>query len=222
MRRALRATTCLVGLAAAIAGCTRGPAVGSVTGTAAANEERTPTPGELARKEPDAAAKKLFAQKCAGCHTGARRQAPLLGPGYNSRTWIKGFLLDPGGDAYFGRTKISGMKPVKLRGIELAAIVELVYAQTGANDVDTSLAARGKTLFEQGSCANCHSLDRTSTGNQGPNLGKRGSVEMLTEFLAEPSRWFGSKSQMPRFGVKLDTSQRRALARWLRRQAALP
>ncbi len=157
----------------------------------------------------------LFGRNCAGCHLGSRRNAPKLGPGYNSRVWIKGFLLNPRGDDYFGRTKITGMKPVAQRGAELDALVELVYAQTGAKDARPALVSQGRALFDA-SCTKCHSLDGKSPG-KGPNLGGRGSADGLAALIAEPGhpRWFGNANEMPRFGDKLNLAERRSLASYV-------
>jgi ubiquinol-cytochrome c reductase cytochrome b subunit len=163
-------------------------------------------------------ARVLWAEHCAGCHAGAERKGPEIGPGYNSRAWIREFLADPSGDRFFGRTeKIDKMKPVTLRGADLDAIVELVYAQSGAADADPRLVARGQTLFDEGDCSNCHSIDWETEGELGPNLGRRGSVEMLTEFIARPGhpRWFGDLDEMPDYGDKLGPAERRALAEYL-------
>lgn len=206
-------------------GCAKTSGPPPVTGTSDPLVQR-PTPAPPV-SDPMAHAKKLFRQKCAGCHGGSRRVGPRLGPGYNARVWIKGVLLNPSGDEYFGRTKIRGMKPVSQRGDDLDALVELVYSQTGAADVRTDVARRGRAVFDSAGCKDCHALDGTTAG-KGPNLGGRGSLDGLTAYLAEPghARWFGAANQMPRFGDKLSQADRRALARyilsWQRGATTLP
>jgi ubiquinol-cytochrome c reductase cytochrome b subunit len=106
-------------------------------------------------------ARALWARECASCHEGEDRHAPLIAAGYNSRAWIRAFLADPRGDAFFGRTPLgapdAGMDPVELPEPELAALVEMVYAETGAGDVDAALAARGRALFSgDAGCTDCH------------------------------------------------------------------
>lgn len=194
-----------------------GPGAGPVTGTGDPLAPRSSPADAGVKYEPFARAKKLFGQKCAGCHIGSRRQAPRLGPGYNSRVWIKGFLLNPNGDDYYGRTKLGKMKPVKQRGSDLDALVELIYSQSGAKDAKPDLVAIGRKLFDAGGCTDCHAIDWKTEGNSGPNLGKRGSADMLSAFIAEPGheRWYGDKNQMPRFGDKLKPADRRALASYI-------
>jgi ubiquinol-cytochrome c reductase cytochrome b subunit len=52
-------------------------------------------------------ARRLFDQKCAGCHVDPKdRKGPLIAPGHGNRAWIKAFLLAPGGDEFWGRTKL--------------------------------------------------------------------------------------------------------------------
>jgi ubiquinol-cytochrome c reductase cytochrome b subunit len=175
--------------------------------------------------EPFYRARKLWAAHCQGCHQGKEREAPEIGPGYNSRLWIRDFLKNPGGDRFFGRTKIQGMDPVELGGEDLDAIVELVYAQTGAQDANHALVDRGRALFDgDGECSGCHEIDGVGEG-EGPNLGGRGSVDWLAAFIANAAepRFFGESNEMPIFGRdKLSEDDRYALAEyliWMRGQA---
>ena len=168
--------------------------------------------------EPGYRARMLWAQHCASCHDeGVDRKGPLIGAGYNSRQWIRGFLMEPNGARYFGPTKIRGMDPVEHRGEDLRALVEFVYAQTGASDVDGALASRGKTLFDDGDCSDCHEADATSDSSPGPNLGGRGNREYLMDLIehAGDDRFFGQKNEMPTFRRTLTDRDRAALADWL-------
>ena len=169
--------------------------------------------------EPDEGAEALAIWKadCAACHEGDDRSGPELGPGYNSRAWIRDFLKNPSGPRFFGTTKIDGMEPVELEGADLDAIVELVYAESGAADADKTLAARGKQVFEDGECSLCHELDGKSEGT-GPNLGGRGTVEMLAEFIGRPShpKWFGKLNEMPDFYDKYNRAERTKLAEMIK------
>jgi ubiquinol-cytochrome c reductase cytochrome b subunit len=165
--------------------------------------------------EPGARGRALWREHCASCHQGSKRQAPEIGSGYNSRAWIKAFLLAPSGPRFFGPTKIRGMEPVELAGADLAAVVELVYAESGASDVDAAMVARGKPLFES-ECAVCHPRDDKSEGSA-PNLGRRGSAETFAAFIARPdhARFFGKANEMPAFFDQLDRDDRRALGEYL-------
>ena len=66
---------------------------------------------------------------------------------------MAGFLKDPSGDAYWGKTKLAktddAMKAVDLAPAELDDLVEALYAQSGATDVDAAKRDRGKTVFEK-------------------------------------------------------------------------
>lgn len=167
--------------------------------------------------EPAVAGERLFRQYCRGCHLGNERKGPEISPGYNSRAWIQDFLRQPHGPRFFGVTEIDDMRPQRLRPAEREALVELIYAQTGAADIDAELAERGGFFFERGRCPDCHSLDWTTEGDTGPNLARRGSVEMLVEFVADPghARWFGEVNEMPAFREKLSPEQRRQLAAYV-------
>ena len=162
-------------------------------------------------------AKELWKTHCESCHVGQDRQGPEIVAGYNSRAWIRAFLENPSGDRFFGLTDIDEMSPVELEGDDLDAIVELINAQTGAEDADEELVSRGQTLFDDGDCWQCHSIDYDTEGDVGPNLGKRGSVDMLAAFIgnAGHARWFGDKNEMPRFDRKLSQADLRALAEYV-------
>jgi len=179
-----------------------------------------PPPGGTAvyENEPFYRAKKLFAERCQGCHVGNERKGPELGPGYNSRPWLRAYLLEPDGDRFFGVTKrIHEMKPVKLRGEDLTDVIEALYAETGAKDADRARVERGRKLITEGKCADCHELEPTEEGDTGPNLAGRGTVEYLTEFIAEPGkpRFFGKRNEMPTFRNKLRADEISALAAYV-------
>jgi ubiquinol-cytochrome c reductase cytochrome b subunit len=162
-------------------------------------------------------ARRVWREACAGCHAGAKRSAPEIGPGYNSRAWIRDFLRAPDAKRFFGLTKISGMPPVALAADDVDALVELVYAESGAPDVDAAQVLRGRSLWSgAGECDTCHELDG-ETGGSAPNLGGRGTVDMLSTFIARPDHplWFGEASEMPPFFDELDRETRRELAAWL-------
>jgi ubiquinol-cytochrome c reductase cytochrome b subunit len=172
-------------------------------------------------------ARALWHEHCAGCHTAPttpgvedERKGPLLGPGYNSRAWIRGMLTTPSGDAYFGRTKLAkteeAMPEAEVTGADLDALVELVYAETGATDVDATLVARGAELFGEQPCGDCHERTGEESGS-GPNLAGRGSPTYLRAFIADSgrARFFGDKHEMPRFADDLDPGEIAALAEWI-------
>ncbi|HWN71264.1 MAG TPA: cytochrome b N-terminal domain-containing protein [Haliangium sp.] len=165
-------------------------------------------------------AKKLWTEHCAACHAGEEREGPEIGPGYNSRAWIRDFLKNPDGPRHFGMMEWkpeSRMQPVQLEGEDLDAVVELIYAQSGAVDAKQDLASKGQTLFDDGDCSDCHERDGTTAGSA-PNLGGRGSVDTLAAFIADASQphFFGELNKMPKFGrPKLTEDDRYALAEYL-------
>jgi len=169
---------------------------------------------------PFARAKRVWKQTCVGCHQGGQRSAPLLARGYNSRAWLRAFLRDPSGPTFFGPTEHRGMPPAPIAGAELTAVVEMLYRETGAADADAALAARGQEIFAgAGKCTGCHLLDGDEEGGIGPNLGGRGSLDMLRGFIAMPAhpRWFGEDAEMPDFFDEIDRTTRAELARYLLR-----
>jgi mono/diheme cytochrome c family protein len=110
------------------------------------------------------------------------------------------------------------MKPTKYRGGELDALVEMLYAETGAADADAAKAERGRKVFDNGPCSDCHSRDGTTTGEEGPNLGGRGTRAWLIGFISDAGqpRFFGEKNEMPVFKEKLRPDEIEKVADYVR------
>ena len=167
-------------------------------------------------------ARSLYAQRCAGCHAADSkdRKGPILAPGLHSRAWFAGFLKEPSGHAYWGLTKLAktddAMKPVDLHGADLDAVVEVLYAQTGASDVVAARRDQGKATFDK-ACTDCHSLDEGVAGGSGPGLGGVGSRDWFTSFISNPKSpvHMSGASEMPRFDKDLSIVDRDALAEYL-------
>ncbi len=180
------------------------------------------------RNDPAFHVRELWGQHCATCHsfTGAGGKDGPDFKGYNSREWIAGFLRNPAGPGYMAGAKLEkGMKPVTGTDEELAALTELVYAETGASDADRALAGKGQGLLSEKDCDSCHDFDGTS-GNTGPNLKGRGTLAYLIDVIGDAGddRLFGAKNKMPRFANKLSPEEIGDLARFVlaesRRQPA--
>jgi ubiquinol-cytochrome c reductase cytochrome b subunit len=164
----------------------------------------------------------LFAQYCKSCHDAQSkdRKGPIIGPGHGNRAWFTAFLKGPSSDAYWGHTKLGhtddAMKPVELSDAELGDLVELLYAQSGAGDVDEAKAARGKATFDK-ACNDCHAIGEGVAGEGAPGLGGIGSRDWYTSFIGNPKAavHMGNKSEMPRFDKDLSIIDRDALAGYL-------
>ena len=202
-----------------------------VEDTAQAKKARTlalagvPPAGGIAvyENEPFHAAKRLWSERCGGCHDdGKDRKGPLLTIGYGSRAWIRGVLTDPDADTNFGRVKKiqeakSRMKPAEEKGADLDALIEFVYAQGGAADADAAKVKKGKELFDGGKCSDCHFDDGESSEGEAPNLGGHGSRAWIAGLLADPAhpRYFGEKNEMPAFAAKLSAGDINLLAEYV-------
>jgi ubiquinol-cytochrome c reductase cytochrome b subunit len=166
-------------------------------------------------------ARSIYARACKGCHDEAsdKRKGPVIGPGFGDRAWLRAFLKAPGGDRFWGRTKLAktdaAMKAVELGAADLDDLVEALYAETGAADVDLARRTRGVKLFE--ACADCHSLDDGVAGTSGPGLGGLGSRDHFTSYIGNPGRavHLGDKHEMPRFDHELGIVDRDAVAAYL-------
>ena len=153
-----------------------------------------PAEGGLAvfQNDPLNHARAIWEERCSGCH-GLGGAGGDKGPDfkdYGSRAWIRGFLENPEGPLYMGTAKIDrGMKPVVGTPDELDALVEMVYAQTGAPDADAAKVARGHSLIAQKDCDTCHELDGEGE-NAGPNLKGRGTLAWVE--ACHRRRWAGA------------------------------
>jgi len=170
-----------------------------------------PTPRDHARA--------IWADRCSGCHglVGAGGDKAPDFKDYDSRAWIRGFLEDPEGPLHMGTAKIDkGMKPVRGSPEELAALTEMVYAETGAPDADPMRAAHGRDLVPQKDCDSCHELDGEGE-NAGPNLKGRGTLAWVEAVISDAGqgRLFGEKSKMPRFAGKLTPAEIEEMARFV-------
>ena len=192
---------------------------------ALARENGVPVTGALDvyKTPPMYKARALYEQRCKNCHAAEskERKGPIIGPGHGNRAWLTQFLKTPSGDAYYGHTKLAAteaaMKPVELAPAELADLVELLYAESGATDVDAAKRARGAALFES-ACTDCHSKDEGVVSSGGPNLFGLGSRDYYTTFIGNPKsavHMGPDKSQMPRFDRDLSLIDRDALAEYL-------
>lgn len=165
-------------------------------------------------------ARTLFAKLCASCHDAASadRLGPVIGPGYGDRSWLRGFLRAPSGPAYWGHTKLAAseeaMGPVDLPQDQLDDLVELLYAETGAADVDAPRRARGLALFE--ACTDCHTRAEGESGSA-PALARLHDRAWFISMIGNPKSalHLGARSEMPRFDADLSLADRDALAGYL-------
>jgi ubiquinol-cytochrome c reductase cytochrome b subunit len=170
------------------------------------------------KNDPDYEARTLFKERCVTCHT-LHGEGGGEGPDfhdYNSRAWLLSFMKDPYGPRFFGGAKkpLQGrMKPVEGSDDELAALVEFVYSQSGAADVQPALAERGQALFSDMNCDACHGIDGQEEA-RGPNLRKRGSTDYVRRTIAFSGHelLYGERAKRPRFQGKLTHEQIERLA----------
>jgi ubiquinol-cytochrome c reductase cytochrome b subunit len=185
--------------------------------------EGVPPEGGLAvfRNDPMFRARAIFDERCAGCHslTGTGGDKGPDFKGYNSRAWIKGFLQDPNGPLYMGPAKLeNAMKPVdNVTPAEMDALVEYLYAETGAPDADPAKARAGRELLSPKDCDTCHDFDGTSE-NDGPNLEGRGTAKWIAAVIADAGHplLYGDRNKMPKFKAKLTAAEIEDVAKFVR------
>ncbi|HMG56074.1 MAG TPA: cytochrome b N-terminal domain-containing protein [Kofleriaceae bacterium] len=173
---------------------------------------------------PMAQARALFATRCKSCHDARSkdRKGPVIAPGHASRAWLKAFVQDPGGDEFWGKTKLAktdaAMKSFKqMPAADLDGVVELIYGESGAADIDADLRKHGREVFEI-ACSDCHARDEGMPGSSAPGLGGVGSRAYYLSFISNPKSALHmgrDKSEMPRFDRELTLAERDALAEYL-------
>ncbi len=171
-------------------------------------------------------ARTLWEQSCKGCHEehvadSKPRKGPLIGPGFGNRKWLAAFLLAPSGPDFWGHTKLAldpelAMKAVELPAADQHDLVEVLYAQSEAADVDPAARDRGAKTFET-TCTDCHSLAEGDTGTNAPGLGALHDREYFISYISNPHAviHMGAHSEMPRFDKDLSIADRDALAAYL-------
>jgi ubiquinol-cytochrome c reductase cytochrome b subunit len=175
-----------------------------------------PASGDPFDNDPLRRARAVWDERCAGCHslagTGGDKGPDLKD--YNSRAWIRGFLINPDGPLYMGPAKLEkGMRAVDGTPDELDALTEYIYAETGASDVDQARAARGRDLLSPKDCDTCHDFDGEGE-NDGPNLKGRGTQKWIAAVIADASHGllFFERNKMPKFASKLTAAEIAELA----------
>jgi ubiquinol-cytochrome c reductase cytochrome b subunit len=168
-------------------------------------------------------ARQLFEQRCKSCHDAQskERKGPIIAIGHGNRAWIAGFLTQPSGDAFWGKTKLGAtddaMKAVELPPGDQSDVIEYLYGQSGAADAKADAQARGKVVFDK-ACTDCHTVDESVAGASGPNLAGLGSRDYYTSFIGNPKsavHMGDGKSQMPRFDKELSIVDRDLIAAYL-------
>ena len=166
-----------------------------------------PASGDPFENDPMRRSRAVWDERCAGCHsltgTGGDKGPDLKD--YNSRAWIRGFLMEPDGPLHMGPAKLDkGMRAVDGTSDELDALTEYIYAETGAADVDQARVGRGRDLLSPKDCDTCHDFDGDGE-NDGPNLKGRGTQKWIAAVIADAGHGllFGDRNKMPKFASKL-------------------
>lgn len=168
-------------------------------------------------------ARSLFEQRCKGCHDAQSkdRKGPIIGPGHGNRAWIEGFLKNPKAPEYWGKTKLGasedGMPKVDVSPEELANLVEALYAESGATDLDAKKLEAGRKSIK--GCNDCHATDEAVAGPSAPNLNALDSRDYYTHFIGNPKSAIHmqseERSEMPRFDKELSIADRDLIAQYL-------
>jgi len=173
--------------------------------------------------DPQVAARRLFQEHCATCHTlqGAPggAEAPTF-VAWRSRAWYRDLIRNARDPRFFGGAKghdtMEPYPPEELSDERLTAVVEYLVSLTGAEGgtVDAALVETGRKLFADDlECNNCHEV-KPGESADGPNLAGNGSrawVERVIRDSAAPDL-FGKSAGMPKFGKKLSDPDIAALA----------
>ncbi|HEX3758980.1 MAG TPA: cytochrome b N-terminal domain-containing protein [Kofleriaceae bacterium] len=180
--------------------------------------------GDVFLTSPMARGRALYATKCKSCHDvdSMERKGPVIGPGHGSRDWLRAFVKNPSGQAFWGLTKLAktdaAMKSFsQMPPADLDGIVELIYSESGATDVDADRKKHGVEVFEI-ACSDCHAREEGQPGSSAPGLAGVGTRAYYRSFISNPKSAFHmgkDKSQMPRFDKELGLDDVDALAEYL-------
>ncbi len=161
-------------------------------------------PLDLYRNDPLVWGKRVFKRECAPCHKSSAEKkydgSPCL-EGYASRTWLKRFMRDPHGPYFFGNTKaIDEMDAYDGPADKLDAMVEFLYAEGKRPEVNQALADRGRAVYDEEGCAECHTLDGEGNGDA-PDLKGFATEDWLAAFIRTPAapRFYGKLNEMDEF-----------------------
>jgi ubiquinol-cytochrome c reductase cytochrome b subunit len=179
--------------------------------------------------DPEYKVKMLYKEHCQNCHAidgEGGDEAPNL-TDYSSRAWLTALVRNPNDPRFFGGTKHDSMDPYPEKDLpqeQLDAAVEYVVSLMGdpSMQVDDTLAATGKTLWEDElDCNSCHEVEAGEDGD-GPNLLGHGSSAWAARVIRDSSKpdLFGEAAQMPKFGDKLSDEQIEQLAAFVVSQRA--
>jgi ubiquinol-cytochrome c reductase cytochrome b subunit len=175
---------------------------------------------------PMARGRAVYAAKCKSCHDAESgdRKGPVISTGHGNRAWLKGFVKNPSGNPFWGLTKLSrteaAMKSFQdMPAGDLEDVVELIYAESGASDVEEPRRKRGEAVFET-ACSDCHSREEGTPGSSAPCLFGVGSRAYYLSFISNPKSALHmgrepDHSQMPRFDKELSLTERDAAAEYL-------
>jgi ubiquinol-cytochrome c reductase cytochrome b subunit len=185
----------------------------------------------MLRNTPEARGKKLFSERCAGCHAGAEPLEKPKGPdlaGWAGKEWLARCIAHPEAPTFFGATKIAGMDAYESLGEAklslLAAFLAGLKAHAGTSpDTLPKELHDGRDLFDAEGCASCHSLVPGEAG-AAPNLSGYASDSWISGLLMRPGHelFFGEDNEMPSYEGKLDERQVADLTRYLRELELLP
>ena len=187
--------------------------------------------GGLVTKGDKDAGKKLFRQKCAGCHTLAAAGASgTIGPNLDdsfAQARSEGFKESAIADIVAGQikyagqyatgsglSKLTGNMPANLvRGQAVDDVAAFVAANAGTQGFTEATAVTsldGKTIFKA-KCGSCHTLaDAGTTGTVGPNL------DQLKPSFARAQKQVTNGGQvMPAFKGVLTKKQIDAVAKYV-------
>jgi ubiquinol-cytochrome c reductase cytochrome b subunit len=185
----------------------------------------------MLRNTPEARGQRIYAERCAGCHTVGEAVDKPKGPdlaGWAGKDWLMGVIAHPEAVEYFGATKVTGMEPYEGLGKERLALLAGFLAElkhhpgVGPKELPEALQP-GRKAFEAEGCDGCHSLAQDGADGA-PALNGYASDRWIAGLLMDPGaeHYFGEQNDMPSYRGKLDDAQVADVTAYLRTLEAKP
>ena len=174
-----------------------------------------PASGDPFENDPLRRSRAVWDERCAGCHglagTGGDKGPDLKD--YNSRAWIRGFLMDPDGALYMGPAKLEkGMRAVEGTRDELDALTESSTPRRARPTSTWRAPDAAATCFAEGLRHVPRLRRRRRKRRPQPQGTRHAEVDRGRDRGRQPRAAYAERNKMPKFASKLTPAEIAELA----------